>query len=87
MPTLTELAEHALVLAKQLDEYTASNGLPPVSLEQDTLADLPQNLRELRHELGDTAQMMKRVACDPVRNLMETMFSVRGSILMWAHNF
>ncbi|KAJ5287206.1 O-methyltransferase [Penicillium angulare] len=76
MTTLTELAEQALVLARRLDDYTASKGLPPVSLDQDTLSltDLPQELRDARHELGDKAQMIKRLANDPVRNLMETMF-------------
>jgi hypothetical protein len=78
MPSLTELAEHALALAKRLDSYTDNHNLPPVSLDQDTLSfdKLPQELRDVRHELGDTAQLIKQLANDPVRNLMETMFSV-----------
>ncbi|KAJ5678868.1 O-methyltransferase [Penicillium macrosclerotiorum] len=77
MPSLTELAEHALVLAKRLDAYTASNGLPPTSLERDTLslAGLSQDLHSIRHDLGDIAQMIKRQVNDPVRNLTEIMFS------------
>ena len=78
MPTLTELAEQALILAKRLDSYTATQGLQPISLKQDTLSstELPRELHDARHQLGDIAQVIRRQANDPVRNLMEIMFSV-----------
>lgn len=78
MRTLTELAEEALANAKRLDAYTASKGLPPVSLEHDSLelADLPAELQAARNSLADSSQIMKRLAQGPVHTMIEIMFAV-----------
>jgi len=78
MPTLTELAEQALVNAKRLDAYTASKGLPSASLDDDTLtgSQLPPELQLARDELADSAQIMKRIALGPLRSLIEILYSV-----------
>ncbi|TVY55663.1 O-methyltransferase gsfB, partial [Lachnellula suecica] len=77
MSTLTELAEKALANAKLLDAYTASQGLPPVSLEKDslTVANLPPRLHVIRNELADTSQLMKRLALGPVGNMVEILYT------------
>ncbi|KAI9036835.1 putative O-methyltransferase [Aspergillus affinis] len=86
MPTLTELAEEALAHARRLDAYTAAQGLPPVSLADDTLtsAQLPADLETARSALVDSAQMMKRLAQGPLGNMTEILYSFTDIISLQA---
>jgi hypothetical protein len=78
MPTLTQLAEEALANARLLDAYTTSKGLPPCSLENDTLtfANLPPELKAARSALADGAKTMRLAALGPVNSIMEVLYSV-----------
>ena len=76
MPSLTEIAGAVLAGAIRLEAYTASNGLPSTTFENDTLGSLPDELEEARKSLIDATQDLKRLALGPVGMLLETLFTV-----------
>ena len=76
MPSLTALAEEALVQAKLLDGYLAAEGRPITSFKDDTLFDLPPNLADARDNLVNATQTLNRLALGPVGVLLDIMWSV-----------
>lgn len=76
MVSFTSLAEDILASAKRLDEHLASKGLPPSSFDNDTLADLPNDVEATRNSLIDTTHALKQLAQGPHGSTMEILFSV-----------
>lgn len=76
MPSLTSLAEEALVQARKLDDYLESQGRRPTSFETDTLFDLPPDLTAARENLINTTQTLKRLAQRPEGVFEEIMWGV-----------
>src|SRR6186713_3272905 len=74
--SLTSIAEEALAAAKALDAYLAANGLPFTSPEEDTLTELPLELKEARNVLVNSSQYMKQLALGAQGRLSESMFMV-----------
>ncbi|KAF7587809.1 hypothetical protein BBP40_006690 [Aspergillus hancockii] len=86
MSALTELAEEALEYARRLDDYIRAKGLPPVSIENDSLttAALPPELQAARDALTDTSHNMKRLAQGPVNLMFDIVFGFTSVISLHA---
>ena len=76
MPSLTSLAEKALESAKKLDAHLEQRGLPYTSFEDDTLRDMPQELRAERDVLVDSSHTLKRLALGTDGLYWELLFNV-----------
>lgn len=74
--SLTSIAEDALTAAKALDGYLITNGLTFPSTEEDTLSDLPLELKETRNALVNSGQLLKQLALGAHGRLSEGMFAV-----------
>lgn len=72
MSSFTELAEHILSSAKQIDAYTNSQNVP----RGDLLKDLPADVEDARQAIIDSTQALKRRALGPIGTLMETLYTV-----------
>ncbi|MCJ1294174.1 hypothetical protein MMC34_005731 [Xylographa carneopallida] len=75
MSSLTQLAEEILANAKCLDAYTASKSLPPVSFDEDSLADLPADVDAARKSLIDCTQTLRRLALGPIGTNIDIAYS------------
>ncbi|KAK8061611.1 S-adenosyl-L-methionine-dependent methyltransferase [Apiospora phragmitis] len=69
--SLTQLAGQLLERAKTLDAYIQNQGLPPVSFENDSLAELPLEPEEVCNSVVDLARDMKTLAQGPNGGLFE----------------
>ncbi|MCJ1456321.1 hypothetical protein MMC28_006682 [Mycoblastus sanguinarius] len=86
MPSLTSLAEEALVQAKKLDEHLLSQGRQHTSFEHDTLIELPPDLVEAQEALVNSAHTLKRLALRPEGVLAEIMWNCADEVSLGAIN-
>ena len=77
MSSFTEYAEELLVCAKELDQYLATEKLPPPSFDHDVLTELPPDLKKTLKTVINTSNTLKQLAQGSVGIAAEILFSVR----------
>ena len=76
MATLTSIAEQLLAHAKQIDAYTASEGLAPPSYRHDTLSNLPESLRSARDGIINGCATLRGLTEGPEASITNILYSV-----------
>lgn len=75
MPSLTSRAEAILAQAKKIDDYLESKNIPYPSFEEDTLAQLPDELQDDRWALANSTNELKKLARGAAMGTMDTALS------------
>lgn len=76
MPSLTSRAEAILVQARKLDAYLESKSIPYPSFEEDTLDQLPDELKDDRWALANSTNELKKLARGAVMGTLDMALSV-----------
>ena len=76
------MVEGMLAQAKQIDGYLAEKKTASPTWQQDTLAELPAELQDIRAALSNDANSFAKLLRGPIMSAMDIAFSVSSPALV-----